>query len=172
MGLSIKSILPTIARALGGPLAGLAVDVVGQALGLSEPTQEKIEELLRGPLNGDQIVALKIAENNLVVKLKELDIRLDELEVQDRTSARDREVKAGGVTTSGIAWVVVSAFVIMVFCILFMPDKIHMDTVLVGTVIGYLSAKSEQILSYYFGSSRGSDDKSQIIANMSGGNGK
>jgi hypothetical protein len=33
-----------------------------------------------------------------------------------------------------------------------------------GTLIGYLSAKSEQILAYYFGSSKSSDHKTELLA--------
>lgn len=170
MGFSIKSVVPTVARALGGPLAGLAVDIVGKALGLEDATQKKIEDILRGPLTGDQIVALKQAEIQLELRLKELDIQLDQLEVQDRMNARDREVKAGGKTTSILAWMVMGAFVGMLFAVLFGWARV--DSVLAGTIIGYASAKADQVLSYYFGSSRGSDDKTKIIDKMSQGNGK
>jgi hypothetical protein len=34
---------------------------------------------------------------------------------------------------------------------------------LIGTVIGYLSAKADQIISYHFGSTKGSSDKDKVI---------
>lgn len=37
---------------------------------------------------------------------------------------------------------------------------------LIGGVVGYASAKADQVVSYYFGSSRGSADKANTIAAM------
>lgn len=168
-GSVLKNVFPTIATVLGGPFAGLAVEAVGSALGMSEPTKEKVQELLRGPLSGEQITALKMAENNLVIRMRELDIQVEQLEVEDRKSAREREIKAGGQTTSILAWSVIGGFIVVVFAILFGGARV--DSVLAGTVIGYVSAKADQVLSYYFGSSRGSDDKTKIIDKMSNGTG-
>lgn len=35
---------------------------------------------------------------------------------------------------------------------------------LIGTIIGYLSAKSDQVISYHFGSTKGSSDKDKALA--------
>ena len=40
---ALKAIAPTIATALGGPLAGLAVDALGAAFGWTDATKEKVE---------------------------------------------------------------------------------------------------------------------------------
>src|SRR5262245_37206870 len=96
LGETLKDVVPTLARALGGPFAGLAIDAIGKALKIDGPTREKIEEALRGPLTGDQIVTLRQAQNALLLRMRELDIQTDQLEVQDRMNAREREVKAGG----------------------------------------------------------------------------
>jgi hypothetical protein len=37
---------------------------------------------------------------------------------------------------------------------------------MVGTLIGYASAKADQVVSYYFGSSAGSDRKNVLIDRM------
>lgn len=42
--------------------------------------------------------------------------------------------------------------------------QVQADTVLAGTVIGYLSAKAEQVVAYYFGSTAGSAKKSELLA--------
>ena len=38
----LKAIAPTAATLLGGPLAGMAVEAIGNALGVSDATKEKI----------------------------------------------------------------------------------------------------------------------------------
>lgn len=169
----LKTLAPTAATLIGGPLAGMAVKVIGDAIGMPEATQEKIERAITGgQLTGEQIVALRAADDALKVKMAELGIRAEELVVEDRKSARDREVKVGGWTVPILAWVVVSAFVVMAFAVLF--AKVTVDSVIAGTIIGYMSAKAEQVLSYYFGASRGSDEKSGIISKIASamGNGK
>ena len=43
----IKSIAPTVATALLGPLGGVAVSALGNVLGVSEATQDKIAEVVK-----------------------------------------------------------------------------------------------------------------------------
>lgn len=164
----LKTIAPIAASLLGGPLAGLAVEAIGSAIGMTDATKEKVTEVLQsGTLTGEQIAAIKGAEAALKVKMRELDIKADELEVQDRQGARDMHAKTGGITTPVLAWLIIGAFIGMVYGVLFGGATV--DGVLAGTLIGYLSAKAEQVLSYYFGSSRGSDDKNALVAKLSAG---
>lgn len=86
---TIGAIAPTVASALGGPLAGLAVDAVGKAFGWSDTTQEKVQDALtKGQLTGEQILALKQAELAMVAQEKELGFKFSELEAKDRQDAR------------------------------------------------------------------------------------
>ena len=56
----------------------------------------------------------------------------------------------------------VGAFIAMVGATLAGFAKV--ESVLAGTLVGYLSAKCEQVLAYYFGSSKGSEQKSALLA--------
>lgn len=160
---AIGAIAPTAATLLSGPLAGLAVDALGKALGMDSPTVDKVKDALtNGQLSGDQIVALKTAEQALLVRMRELDIRVDELEMNDRDSARKREASVGDKTNRNLAYIVVGAFIALIGSILLGYAKA--DSVLAGTLVGYLSAKAEQVLAYYFGSTKGSADKTKLLA--------
>lgn len=44
----VRAVAPTIATALGGPLAGAAVSFLAGKFGLSEATQEKVQQVLAG----------------------------------------------------------------------------------------------------------------------------
>lgn len=159
----ISSIAPTVAAALGGPLAGLAVDAVGNALGWTDSTKEKIEDAFsKGQMTGDQIMALKQAEIALLSQEKELGFKFAELEVKDRDGARNREVIVKDNTNKILAYAVVGAFLAVVGGTLAGWAKV--DSVLAGSLIGYLSAKAEQVLAYYFGSTAGSLAKSKLLA--------
>jgi len=167
----LKKLAPTAATLIAGPLAGMAVKAIGDAIGMDEPTQEKIERALtNGQLSGDQVVAMRQADDALKVKLAELGIRAEELIVEDRKSAREREVRIGGVTVPALAWIIVMGFLAMAWGILF--GNVKAESVIAGTIIGYVSAKCEQVLSYYFGSSRGSDEKNGVISKIANAMGR
>jgi hypothetical protein len=160
----LGAIAPTIATLLGGPLAGLAVDAIGNAIGLEAPTIKTVTDALtKVPLTGDQIVAMKVAENAVVIRLKELDIDLEKVEAGDRGSARKRETDAKDNTNKILAYIIVLSFILVVTGVLFGGMKA--ESVLAGTLIGYLSAKAEQIVAYYFGSNKGSAAKDVLLAN-------
>jgi hypothetical protein len=160
---AIGAIAPTVATALGGPLAGLAVDAVGSAFGWTDATKEKVEEAFsKGQMTGEQILALKQAEIALVAQEKELGFKFAELEFRDRDSARQREVGTQDATNKILAYAVVGGFLAVVGGTLAGWAKV--DSVLAGSLIGYLSAKAEQVLAYYFGSTAGSAEKSKLLA--------
>lgn len=159
----IGAIAPTIATALGGPLAGLAVESLGKAFGMDQPTVKKVQDALtQGQLTGDQIVQIKQAELALQTKMKELDISEEQLYASDRDSARKREEVVQDKTNRNLAYVIVCAFLALVASTLLGYAKV--DSVLAGTLVGYLSAKCEQVLAYYFGSSKSSDRKTELLA--------
>lgn len=159
----LKNIAPTLATALGGPLAGVAVDAIGAALGWQDATKEKVVEALsHGQLSGDQVLALKQAELDLKAKEQELGFKFAELDIRDRDSARQREMAVKDNTNTILAFTVVGAFVALVAGTMLGWAKV--DSALAGTLVGYLSAKAEQVLAYYFGSTKGSSEKTRLLA--------
>lgn len=159
----LKTVAPTVATALGGPLAGLAVEAIGSAFGWTDATKEKVESVLAsGQLTGEQMLQLKQAEIALKQRQEELGFQFEELTFKDRDSAREREAAVKDNTNKILAYIVVGAFITMVASILMGWSKA--ESVMAGTLVGYLSAKAEQVLAYYFGSTKGSADKTAIIA--------
>lgn len=159
----LKTVAPTVATALGGPLAGLAVEAIGSAFGWTDATKEKVESVLAsGQLTGEQMLQLKQAEIALKQRQEELGFQFEELTFKDRDSARQRESVVKDNTNKILAYIVVGAFITMVASILMGWSKA--ESVMAGTLVGYLSAKAEQVLAYYFGSTKGSADKTAIIA--------
>jgi uncharacterized membrane protein len=62
-----------------------------------------------------------------------------------------------------LAFLVICGFLGMVYGLLSGELK-ALDSTLAGTLIGYVSAKAEQVVSYYFGSSLGSARKNELLA--------
>jgi hypothetical protein len=159
----LKTLAPTLATLLGGPLAGLAVDLLGPKLGITDATKDKITAALQtGQLTGDQIVAIKQAELEAKAKEEELGVKFAEMEFKDLDSARQREMAVKDNTNKILAYTIVGAFIAMIGATLLGLAKV--DSALTGTLVGYLSAKAEQVCAYYFGSTKGSADKTRLLA--------
>ena len=88
----VRTVAPTIATAVGGPLAGMATRAISEAL-LGKPDGTE-EELAQAAANAtpEQLLALKKAEQDFAVRMRELDIDLERIANEDRNSARDREI--------------------------------------------------------------------------------
>lgn len=168
MNIDWKNILrvaaPTIATALGGPLAGVAVNALSQAvLGKPDGTEEEIAAIVASG-DPDVLLKLKTADQAFQTRMRELDIDLERIHASDRDSARKRESGAGGYANPILAGVIVASFMGMVAFVLIRGLKVPADqAALIGTLIGYVSAKADQVVSYYFGSSSGSAHKNAMM---------
>ena len=159
----LEKIAPTIATALLGPLGGVAVSALGNLFGVSEPTQQKIADAIQsGQITPDQLSKLKELELQYQNEEKERGFKYAELEVKDVDSARNREIQTKDNTNKILAFTIVGAFIAMVGATLLGYAKV--ESVLAGTLVGYLSAKAEQVLAYYFGSNRDSHRKTELLA--------
>ena len=96
------------------------------------------------------------------------------IDAADRDSARKREMEVKDATPARLAFLIVGAFIAVAVFVVAHPyiwpgTKLEPEMLgMVGAVIGYLSAKAEQVASYYFGSSAGSQAKDLTIGKMAG----
>lgn len=163
----LKSIAPTIATVLGGPLAGMAVQAIGSAMGMSDATGERINEVLTsGNMTGEQVAAVKKAELELKAKLAELKIKPEEIAAADRDSARQMQTTVRSRIPGSLAILVTLGF----FGILIglMTDELstaNQEPLLI--MLGALGAAWGAVIQFYFGSSAGSVAKNELLANSS-----
>lgn len=161
----LKQLAPTAATLLGGPLAGMAVDAIGNALGLKDATKDQVKDLLTsGTLNADQMAAIKKAEADLILKVRELDIDMERVHAGDRASARDMAAKTGDIWTPRIIALVVFIVWGAVNWKLFNGTISGDMRELVARALGTLDGTLLAVVYYYFGSSSGSKDKTDAIA--------
>lgn len=163
----VGAVAPTIATAIGGPLGGMAMKVVADVLGLPADSSEKDVSKAMAAATPDQLLALKQADQDFAVRMRELDIDLEKIAASDRDSARRREAQVRDWMPRVLAFVVVAGFMATVFLVLLgyvdgMKDPLMATTT--GTIIGFVSAKCEQVVAYYFGSSSSSQQKTQMLA--------
>lgn len=159
----IKTFAPTVASSLLGPFAGFAITGLSKLLGVStEKVADLTKVITEGKLTPEQLVAIQSMEAEFKEHEAQRGVTYAELEFKDRDSARARQIAVKDDINQNLAYLIILAFIIMVACTLFGYTKA--ESVIAGTLIGYLSAKAEQVLAYYFGSSRGSDKKSDLLA--------
>jgi len=160
-GTLIENVAPTIATALGGPVAGMAVKALSTALlGHGDGSEDDLTAALSNA-TPDQIAAIKRADNDFKVQMKTLDIDLVKIAADDRASARSMQTEVRSPLVPAIAIVVITAFVAVTIGTLLGYAKI--ESALAGTLLGYLSAKAELVLSFYFGSSADSESKNEML---------
>ena len=94
----------------------------------------------------------------------------------DRADARAREVSVASseyapflnkIVTPALALVVITLSFILFAILIFVDVRMEAKDILIY-ILGVLSAAVTQILSYYFGSSQGSADKSEELTNLRG----
>ena len=153
----IGSIAPTIATALGGPVAGMAVKALsGALLGHEDGTEDDIKAALANP-TADQLTALKKIDADFKLQMKSLDIDLERIAASDRDSARNMAIMTHDWTPRVLAVVVVVAWGIVQWYLLHNVIDASMRE-LVARVLGTLDGALMLVLSYYFGSAHKHSD--------------
>jgi hypothetical protein len=158
----VRTVAPSIATAVGGPLAGMATRAISEAL-LGKPDGTE-DELLSAAKSAtpEQLLALKQAEQSFVVKMRELDLDLERISNEDRNSARNREIKTGDYTPKLLAAAVTFGFFGVLFWMIANGLPANGGEAML-VMLGTLGTAWGAIVSYYFGSSAGSREKTQAM---------
>lgn len=181
-------VAPGLATALGGPLAGGAVKILadkllGGSTGDTVADEAKIAGLLAGGITPEIRLRLVEAENALKIETKRIDADLDKAYLADTQDARKVHGGNGDVLALGviilIAWaVLMGATLFGLYQMLTGGIKVQdvgvvatVFTVL-GSTVGYVSNIAQQVVGFYFGSSRGSSQKNSLMANAISGAGR
>jgi hypothetical protein len=154
----LGQIAPTIATALGGPLAGMATELIGKTLGIS--SEEVTTAINSNKLTADQIAGLQQAELALKAKAQEMGLDFEQLATQDRKSARDMQMTVKSMIPPILAiGITIGFFGIMAGM---MSGHVQSSEALM-ILLGSLGTAWTGVISFYFGSSASSQAKDQLI---------
>jgi hypothetical protein len=162
----VRTVAPSIASAVGGPLAGMATRAISDALlGKPDGTEQELEKAVASA-TPEQLLALKKAEQEFAVKMRELDIDLERISNEDRDSARNREVSLRDWTPRVLAGLItVGYFGVLFWMLRFgLPNTGSSEALLV--MLGALGTAWGGVVAYYFGSSAGSKEKTEAMNRM------
>lgn len=160
----IGTVAPTIATALGGPVAGLAVKALSNALlGHESGNQDDLMTALANP-TGDQLAALKKIDADFKVQMKSLDIDLERIMADDRASARNMQKETKDWIPRALAvGVTFGFFGILFYMLAFGLPTTGNEAMLL--MLGALQTAWTGVISFYFGASSGDSAKDKMLYN-------
>jgi len=157
----LKGVAPVLATAVAGPAGGAAVGWIASKLGIDDATIEGVTQALT-------------SNPEMALKLKELDLEYAKLEVADRDSARqayatvatsEHATKLDKIVVPILALGVVGLAFSLIGVLMFVNTPQDQQQIIIFA-LGFITSAAGQVLSFYFGSSQGSKDKTEEIKGM------
>lgn len=164
-----KKVLPFLVSAIpgGGIASQVARAAIGSALKVEPPKDETETAELLAKATPEQMLALKQEEDGFKARMQELGFKeatdLERIAADDRMNARAREVAVKDYTPTLLAVTVTLGFFGLLGLICFHEPPSGMKDILLA-MIGALSTAWISVVSYYFGSSSGSTEKTHLLA--------
>jgi len=159
----LGQIAPSIATALGGPLAGIAVKTLSNALlGHESGTEEDVANALQNA-SPEQLSVIKKIDADFKVRMKELDIDLERISAGDRDSARQMQISTKDSTPKILAYFITFGFFgALVWILVFGLPQTGLEVLLM--MLGSLSTSWTGVVQFYYGSSAGSKAKTDSLS--------
>lgn len=160
----LKTLVPMLGTALGGPFGGIAAGFIAEKLGLEGKTVDAVTKALSdNKMTADQVTAIRLAEIDFTKFLAQNEITLAQLEVTNTQGAREMQMTVKSKTPDILAVIIVTGFfgilITMMMGLLTVTDQ---QALLI--LLGSLSAGFGAVLNFFFGSSRGSQNKDVLLA--------
>ena len=158
----LGQVAPTIATALGGPLAGVAVKTLSNALfGHEDASEDQISEAMASA-SPDQLAAIKKIDADFKVQMKSLDIDLERISAGDRDSARQMQRETKDWVPKVLAIVITLGFFgILIWMLLKGMPQTGTEALLM--MLGALGTAWTGVINFYYGSSAGSKAKTDAM---------
>lgn len=153
----LKGVAPSLATAVAGPLGGAAISAIASKFGVADSVEEVAKAIA-----GDPEAAQKLAE---------IDLKQFELENADRDSARhmqeialQQDDKFAKHFIYWFAWYWSVGSTLYFFCVTFAPMPAggrDFANIILGFLLGTAVAT---IISFFYGSSKSSKDKTDVLS--------
>jgi membrane-bound ClpP family serine protease len=158
----LAQLAPTVATALGGPLAGLAVKTLSEAMfGHQDGNESEVAAALMSA-TPEQLQKLKETDASFKLKMKELDIDLEKISALDRDSARKMQMETKDWLPKILTIIVTIGFFCILFWLLVRGAPPSGSETLIY-MLGALGTAWTGVMQFYFGSSAGSKAKTDAL---------
>ena len=161
---ALKSVVPVIGTALGGPLGGAAATFIASKLGLKESTIEAVGSALSATkLTPEQIVQVKDAEIEFKKFCKENDLDLEEIAAADRGNARNMQIQTRSKMPAVLTILITLGFFGVLGAMLYDESVVNSPPLLI--MLGSLGTAWTGCCAFWFGTTSGSQNKTNLLAN-------
>ena len=159
----VASVAPTVAGMLGGPLAGVAVNLLAENL-LNDPQASKDDVATAlSSARVDDLNKLKLLEKDVRIQLKELGIREHRLLYADKADARARQI-AHEDAMPGILAIMLTTGFFGVIAFMAIGEISPNNEVVMQVMLGALSTAWIGAMQFFFGTTQSSRDKNKWLS--------
>lgn len=164
----IEKMAPTVASAIGTPVAGMAVSAIESALGITggDPSGTATDKIAAavaaGQLTPEQIMALKKADQDFAAQMKKMDLDLEQMQLADVGSARAMQTAQPSPIPATLSIIITLGFLGILSAMLAGVDVTDNQAFLI--LIGALGAGWTQVLNFWLGSTRHSQNTASLNA--------
>lgn len=162
IGRAISGAAPKIAATLGGPLAGAAVAALSKAIFGEESADEDAIGAALENATPEQIAALKRAEHEFEIALRNASIEEARIDAADRANARARQTEMRDWTPSALGALIIIGFFVVLGAMVAHRFPPGAETEF-SIMLGALATMTAAVVNYFFGSSAGSKEKTRLM---------
>jgi len=162
----VKTVAPWIGTALGGPLGGMAVEAIGNALGLQDKTVETVKSALAGA-TPEQMLAIKKADQEFALHMQELGFKqivdIEAIAAGDRKDARDMQKMTRSLIPAILSVLVTIGFFGLLLGMMSGWLKVS-DSQALLLMLGSLTTAWGVVMAFWFGTTNDSSRKTELLA--------
>lgn len=162
---AVAQMAPTLASALGGPLAGAAVQALSRAVIGQEASGAAAEHQLEAALiaqDPQTLAAVRRAELEFREAVLSAQVEQTRLANADRADARARQIATRDLTPTLLGVAVIGGF-FSVLGLMVLRDLPPQAETEFSIMLGALATMTAAVVNYFFGSSAGSREKTKIM---------
>lgn len=163
----LKTLAPTVASALLGPLGGVAVAALGKIIGVEDATVATVAKAFEdGRITPEQVAEIKKLEMQYKNEEAERGFRYADLEYKDRDSARSMQSTTRSNTPAVLTYLITVGFFGVLGWMLY--DESVADSPPLLVMLGSLGTAWTGACAFWFGTTFGSQNKDHTIKTLSG----
>jgi len=161
--------LPLIGTALAGSVGGTVAEMITGVLGLDDSADED-EIIKKIEADPEALLKLKELQINKELELKRLSISEDQMYLIDTQDARKAQIQRQEQTGKPdynlyiLAWMNVLGFFVVIGILMYATLPTGTDKILY-MLLGVLASTFSKVNQYFFGSSKGSSEKTKLLYN-------
>ena len=159
---AIAGVAPSLARALGGPLAGAAVQHISKAVFGAPGLNEAQLSAKLAAASPEHWLALRRAERDFARALREAEVEQERIAAGDRADARARQTAMADWTPTALGALIIAGFFIVLGAMVTRNLPPGAETEF-SIMLGALATMTAAVVNYFFGSSAGSKEKTRLM---------